>query len=69
MFHKITSLATLPDFVMLVGFQSGEYKQFDLKPYIDKYPPFRSLKDMEERTLLRRKYLSNRFGRYRPTFQ
>lgn len=46
MFHKITSLATLPDFVLLVGFQSGEYKQFDLKPYIDKYPPFRSLKDI-----------------------
>ena len=46
MFHKITSLATLPDFVLLVGFQNGEYKQFDLKPYIDKYQPFRSLKDI-----------------------
>lgn len=46
MFHKITSLATLPDFVLLVGFQDGKYKQFDLKPYIDKYPPFRSLKDI-----------------------
>ena len=46
MFHKITSLATLPDFVLLVGFQDGEYKQFDLKPYIEKYPPFRSLKDI-----------------------
>lgn len=46
MFHRITSLATLPDFVLLVGFQDGEYKQFDLKPYIEKYPPFRSLKDI-----------------------
>ena len=44
MFHKITSLATLPNYILLVGFHDGEYKQFDLKPYIDKYPPFRALK-------------------------
>ena len=43
MFIKITSLATLPDFILLVGFASGEYKQFDIKPLIDKYPPFKSL--------------------------
>lgn len=46
MFHKITSLATLPDFILLVGFQDGEYKQFDLKPYIKKYPAFQSLKNV-----------------------
>ena len=46
MFHKITSLATLPDYVLLVGFQSGEYKQFDLKPYMEKYPPFRAMLDV-----------------------
>ena len=45
MFHKITSLATLPDYVLLVGFQNGEYKEFDLKPYIEKYAPFRLLKE------------------------
>lgn len=46
MFHKITSLATLPDFILLVGFQNGEYKRFDLKPYIKKYPAFQSLKNV-----------------------
>ncbi len=46
MFHKITSLATLPDFVLLVGFSDGEFRQFDLKPYIEKYPPFRSLAEI-----------------------
>ena len=46
MFHKITSLATLPDFVLLVGFSDGEFRQFDLKPYIEQYPPFRSLAEI-----------------------
>lgn len=46
MFHKITSLATLPDFVLLVGFSDGEFRQFDLKPYIEKYTPFRSLAEI-----------------------
>ena len=47
MFVKITSVATLPDYVLLVGFATGEYKQFDLKPIIEKYPPFKSLKEIE----------------------
>lgn len=47
MFVKITSIATLPDYVLLVGFATGEYKQFDLKPIIGKYPPFKSLKEIE----------------------
>lgn len=46
MFHKITSLATLPNFVLLVGFSDGEFRQFDLKPYIEKYPPFHSLTEI-----------------------
>ena len=46
MFHKITSLATLPDYILLVGFANGEFKQFDLKPLINKYPPFATLKDV-----------------------
>ncbi len=47
MFHKITSLATLPDYILLVGFANGEFKQFDLKPLINKYPPFATLKDVD----------------------
>ena len=43
MFVKISSVAALPDYVLLVGFTSGEYKQFDLKPLIEKYEPFKSL--------------------------
>ncbi len=47
MFHKITSLATLPDYILLVGFANGEYKPFDLKPLMDKYPPFATSKDVD----------------------
>lgn len=46
MFVKITSVATLPDYILLVGFASGEYKQFDLKPLIYKYAPFKSLTEV-----------------------
>ena len=42
MFVKITSLATLPDYVLLVGFSTGEFKQFDVKPLIAKYPVFKT---------------------------
>lgn len=47
MFHKITSLAMLPDYILLVGFACGEFKQFDLKPLMNKYPPFASLKNVD----------------------
>lgn len=47
MFHKITSLATLPDYILLVGFANGEFKQFDLKPLMGKYPPFAALEDVD----------------------
>lgn len=47
MFVKITSVATLPDFILLVGFSTDEYKKFDIKPLIAKYPPFKALKETE----------------------
>ena len=47
MFVKITSVTALPDYVLLVGFSTGEFKQFDLKPLINKYPPFKSLVEVE----------------------
>lgn len=43
MFVKITSVAALPDYILLVGFSTGEFKQFDIKPLIAKYPPFKAL--------------------------
>ncbi|MCL2675624.1 MAG: DUF2442 domain-containing protein [Firmicutes bacterium] len=46
MFHKITSLVTLPDYVLLIGFSDGQYKQFDVKPLIRKYAPFKALENI-----------------------
>lgn len=43
MFVKITSVAPLPDYILLVGFSTGEFKQFDVKPLIEKYAPFKTL--------------------------
>ena len=43
MFVKITSVAALPDYILLIGFSTGEFKQFDVKPLIEKYPPFKAL--------------------------
>lgn len=42
MFVKITSVATLPNYILLVGFSTGEFKQFDVKPLIEKYLPFKA---------------------------
>ena len=47
MFVKITSLATLPEYTLLVGFSTGEYKKFDLKPLMKKYPPFAALSETD----------------------
>lgn len=47
MFIKITSIATLPDYILLVGFADGAFKQFDLKPLINKYPPFKALTSVD----------------------
>lgn len=46
MFHKATSLATLPDYILLVGFSDGQFRQFDLKPLMEKYPAFRGLQQI-----------------------
>ena len=41
MFHKITSLQTKENFILIAGFANNKVKKFDLKPYIDKYDPFK----------------------------
>ena len=46
MFVKITSVATLSNYILLVGFSTGEYKEFDLKPLIEKYEPFKVFKEI-----------------------
>ena len=40
MYYKITSLVALDDYILLLGFSNGEYKKFDLKPLMKKYPVF-----------------------------
>ncbi len=41
MFHKITSLQTKENYILIAGFANNKVKKFDLKPYIDKYEPFK----------------------------
>lgn len=45
MFHKITNLVLLEDYVLLVGFKEGVWKRLDLKPLMKKYPAFLQLKE------------------------
>lgn len=47
MFYKIISLETFLDYTMLVGFSNGEYRKFDLKPYMEKYPSFKLLENIK----------------------
>ncbi|MBQ7373498.1 MAG: DUF2442 domain-containing protein [Clostridia bacterium] len=46
MIKRITSLRTLENYVIIVGFSTGEYKQFDLKPIIENLAPFKALVDV-----------------------
>ena len=45
MFHKITSLQIKSDYLLVVGFSNNKVKLFDLRPYIEKYKPFKQLVD------------------------
>lgn len=45
MFHKIKKLIKLDDYILLVGFADGEWRSFDLKPLMKKYPQFSLLKE------------------------
>lgn len=43
MFHKVKSVATLPDFRLSVQFSEGVTKMYDLTPLFDKIPAFQYL--------------------------
>ena len=43
MFYKVKSVQPLPDFILLVDFQNGEQKQYNVKPLFDKWEPFKVL--------------------------
>lgn len=40
MFNKVASVKPLPEFVLLVAFENGAVKQYDVKPLIEKFEPF-----------------------------
>jgi len=43
MFHKVIAVQPLPDFHLLVSFQNGERKRYDVRPLLDKWEPFKTL--------------------------
>lgn len=43
MFHKVSEVAPLADFALLVRFASGERKRYSVKPLLDKWEPFKTL--------------------------
>ena len=43
MFHKIKSVAAMPDFILLAHFSDGTEKEYDMKPLMEQYEVFRSL--------------------------
>ena len=45
MFHKVKSVAPLPEFKLSVQFSEGVTKLYDVKPLFEKIPAFRYLND------------------------
>jgi hypothetical protein len=43
MFHKIQSVAPLPEYRLSVQFISGEKKEYDIKPLFSRWEAFRAL--------------------------
>lgn len=43
MFHKIKSIKPLPDYLLLVQFESNEKKQYDIKKLVNELEPFNAL--------------------------
>lgn len=46
MFHKVQAVEPLPDYGLLVTFESGELKRYSVKPLLDKWEPFKALVDV-----------------------
>ena len=47
MFHKVKSVTPMQDMVLLIHFAEGQAKRYDVKPLLDRLPPFRSLADVK----------------------
>ena len=46
MFKKIVSIETKENFILIAIFESGETKEYDIKPLFDKIASFRDLKNI-----------------------
>lgn len=44
-FRKIRKLIPLKNYLILALFDDGEWRKYDLKPLMEKYPQFRKLED------------------------
>ena len=47
MFHKINTVQPMPDYGLLVSFQSGEVKEYNVKPLFDRWEAFHALLSVE----------------------
>ena len=43
MFKKVQTVQPLPNYKLLVSFQNGERKQYQIQPLFDKWEPFKAL--------------------------
>ncbi|MCL2719634.1 MAG: DUF2442 domain-containing protein [Lachnospiraceae bacterium] len=43
MFYKVQAVQTLPDFNLLIDFQNGERKQYQIQPLFEKWEQFKAL--------------------------
>lgn len=46
-FHKVKTVEALPDYLLAVGFENGEQKQYDVKPLFDRWEAFKVLPDVK----------------------
>jgi len=42
MFHKVKEVQPLPDYALLVSFANEEKKQYNVKPLLEKWEPFKA---------------------------
>lgn len=47
MFYKVTTVQPLPGYHLLVGFATGEKRQYDVSPLFDKWDIFKSLMSVQ----------------------
>ena len=43
MFYRVQTVHPLPDFNLLVGFQNGEQRRYNVRPLLNKWEPFQVL--------------------------